>query len=124
MGEIKKYTCDCGYSVDFFSGAGMRALNGSLARNFFGEELERVEAEGTGIVSTFLDNALAKCPDCRELEGIARLTYRTADGNSHMFLKDICQTCGRKMKVYENEEYILCPKCGETMKNVIVGNWD
>lgn len=124
MGEIKNYTCDCGYSKDFFAGAGMRALNMPLAKQFFEDELRQLEDAGLNITSTFLDNALAKCPACRALESISRVSCETSDGVSHIFVKDVCQACGQKMQVLENEEDILCPKCGMRMKSMMVGNWD
>lgn len=124
MGEIKNYRCNCGYEVRFFAGAGMRAHNRRLAEQMF-PDVENLWKDAETIEQIFLDNVLVECKQCQTLQTTARLTYRTSGmRKSGCEIKDICETCGGKMFVHENEKNVKCPKCGNDMEYTRTGMWD
>lgn len=125
MGNVRHYQCGCGYGVDFFEGAGLRAYSMPLIRQLFAEELEERKLQEEEFKRIFWDNVLAECQQCRELKTVVRCTYQK-QGSEHKeaIVKDRCPECRSRMKILENTKEVLCPKCGTAMEGQKIGHWD
>lgn len=125
MGTIRHYECKCGYGMDFYEGAGLRACNKSVIQQFFSEELEERKLQEKDFKRIFWDRVLAECPQCRELKTAMRCTYQKQGAEQReSIVKDMCPECRSRMRILENTEEVLCPKCGETMEGQKTGHWD
>lgn len=126
MGEIRKYTCSCGYEKELFTGAGLQGINiNTISRYISAEALKLfLKKKERGEVSLFLlENALVLCPECLELSAVPYFHYELTDGQQQIFLPS-CPLCARTDLQIQNPEHIRCPKCSNTMEYRTVGNWD
>lgn len=126
MGEIRKYTCSCGYEKELFTGAGLNGINCNMIARYLPEEAFRIfmERKNSGEVYTFLlENALICCAECRELAAVPYFHYELENGKKLEYLT-ACPSCGRAKVYQEGPERVICPKCGGKMKYQVVGNWD
>lgn len=125
MGEIRNYSCSCGYQKKIFAGSGLNGCNLNAIKRFFPEEAEQfeVERQANRVQSYLLGNAVVECPDCKKLETVPCFSYQTAEGTM-TFIKEACPDCGKRMNRVEEEESATCPECGLRMTYTKVGEWD
>ena len=125
MGEIRNYTCKCGYTKDIFRGVGFMAHSLTGLDNLFPEEVKliRQEQEKGNEIYFFSDNIVTVCPKCKELRNVARLKYQLSDGVKRETFIENCDSCGEKT-IAVMSEAISCPRCGKPMEHRYAGNWD
>lgn len=125
MGEIKKYMCKCGYSKDIFSGGGLLGCNTDYIGKFFPDEIKRFrkEQDAGQILSYFMENRLFLCPQCQDIMALPVFIYTRENGHTSRFM-GACAECGGYAEQIEDEENVKCPKCGQNLSYMKVGNWD
>lgn len=126
MGEIRKYTCSCGYGKDLFVGAGLQGVNSNaVARHFSADIVEAFqERRERGEVDAFLlENGIISCPDCRELSAVPYFHYQLHGGEEKAFLSP-CPGCGKSGMEVVDPDSVVCPECGQKMEFVPIGDWD
>lgn len=126
MGEIRKYTCSCGYEKDLFVGAGLQGVNINAVGNYFSEDAVnrfRELRECGEVRSYLLENAVISCTDCQELATVPYFHYELADGEEKVFLSS-CPACEKLTDGIINPDSVICPKCGREMEFVPIGDWD
>lgn len=119
MGEIRKYECRCGYEDEVMIGCGFNAVNKQMAKALFPSELSGYAAEN---ISTFIENSLGLCENCKRLKPIISLKVNTNNGNDQYYKK--CDKCNNVLSVIEDIDSVICPKCGELMTYASTGLWD
>ena len=125
MGEIRDYSCSCGYEKRIFAGAGLNGCNLNVIKRFFSKEAEQFEAERQAkrVQSYLLKNAIVECPHCKKIESVPCFSYQTGEGTI-TFIKEECPDCGGKVNRLKDEENVACPECGLQMTYNQSGNWD
>lgn len=126
MGEIRTYTCSCGYHSEVFIGSGLQSCNISAIKKHFSSETlsEFLSERDLGNIESFLmENVLATCTDCMSLFTVCGFMYKTKDHTCHTFINS-CPTCGRKPLIIQNPSLVPCPKCSQIMQFLPVGDWD
>lgn len=125
MGDIRNYSCNCGYEERLYVGGGMNAINMRSILQMFPQEGEQLEAQKKiGQVGSYLmDHAVGTCKTCRRLYTVSRLSYEMQDGKVFCFIKP-CPTCDSEVEVQEDIENLVCPKCGKVMSYLPAGRWD
>lgn len=125
MGDIRRYSCDCGYTTELFFGAGMGAFNMRGVKALFPREagyIEEMSVAGKK-VSFCTYNEIAHCPRCKSIFSVSGLTYNCeGDGETKVF-QSKCETCGGDIDIIQETE-LSCPKCGRKMEGSVVGHWD
>lgn len=125
MGEIRNYSCSCGYQKKIFAGAGLNGCNLNAIKRFFPEESERFEKERQAkrVQSYLLRNAIIKCPNCKKIETVPCFEYQTTEGTI-TFMNEKCPDCGACVDRVEDDENVTCPECGLKMNYNKTGEWD
>lgn len=125
MGEIRDYSCSCGYQKRIFVGAGLNGCNLNAMKHVFPHESEIFEQERqAGKVWTYLlSNTIVICLHCKKLESVPCFTFQT-DSEIHSFYKKECSECGGPVIRIEDEEFVPCPECGLKMMYSKSGRWD
>ena len=125
MGEIRDYSCSCGYQKRIFAGGGMNGCNLNTIKHFFPEEavaFEQEKAEGR-VRSYLLSNTIVICSHCKKIEYVPCFSYRT-ESEEFSFYKKECPECSGMVKRIEDEENVPCPECGLRMIYTKNGSWD
>ena len=125
MGEIRKYSCTCGYEEELCVGSGMNAINFAFVEQLFPEEYEELakKKEAGENISFQLSNIIGNCQICKKLHAIAALRYTLPDGKVTTVRKK-CPICDVDVAVQTDEDHIRCPKCGQMMTWQHAGLWD
>lgn len=125
MGDIRKYTCMCGYEKEVFAGGGLAGCNIPHIANFFPEGAKALQKEREeGRIKRYLmENEISYCNQCREIQALPVFSYTRKDGYTCRFESN-CPVCGCSVSRAEDEENLACPKCGKKMEYSITGDWD
>lgn len=126
MGDIRKYSCECGYEEEVYVGAGFSGVNLTVIERIFPEAIKDfIPDREKGIIKCYLlDNAVFECLSCKRIFTGARFSYEFTDGKKVVHYKKDCEICGHEGKLIFDENHIQCPKCGKVMKYQEVGLWD
>ncbi|MCI7595782.1 MAG: hypothetical protein MSS92_06150 [Lachnospiraceae bacterium] len=140
MGEIRKYSCICGYSQELFEGSGILSSSSAVIERLFPEaykEFQTLQKSGQlrhwGIVQR-----PSLCPACRELCTMPVLLLETTAEGKKEYPKGLCPKCNEALIPPEYDApkedqtepavfprtSILCPKCHRPMKLQCIGHWD
>ncbi len=125
MGEIRKYTCTCGYETDLRAGGGLAGCNIGMIANFFPKETEAlVKERNEGRVKRYvMENEISYCNNCQEMMALPAFSYTRKDGYTCHF-GSRCPLCAGELTQVEDEESPACPKCGKKMRYFVLGDWD
>lgn len=125
MGQIKQYSCKCGYEKRVFAGGGLFGCNVKHIAKFLPEEVVQFqkEREEGRVKSYIMENELFSCSTCQEIMELPVFSYKRKDGYTCRFQKN-CPDCGGAVSVQEDEENPACPKCGLRMRYEVLGDWD
>ena len=125
MGEIRDYSCSCGYQKRIFAGAGLNVCNLNAIKHFFPQEAVSFEQERQAgrVQSYLLSNTVVTCSHCKKIESVPFFTYQT-ESEMHAFYKKECLECGGTVIRIEDEESVPCPECGLQMIYSKNGSWD
>lgn len=126
MGEIRKYTCSCGYQKDLFVGAGLQGINISAIERFFSEDIVQPFKEQRSrdeVQSYLLENAIISCSGCKELFTVPFFHYELTDGEQKCYITP-CPVCQKPGDVITSANKVPCPKCGCQMEFEATGHWD
>lgn len=124
MGQIRKYSCQCGYEKQAFTGAGMHGCNLRMIQRFFPEEADMLIREKERVKMYMLQNVLAECETCQKLFDVPQLLYQKEGEAQKACIMDVCPECEKPMTVREDIENVKCPLCGKKMIYEIAGDWD
>lgn len=125
MGEIKKYSCKCGYTEEIHVGMGLFSLNTKRMEKIFKADYEKaLQKQTNGQASRiYMKNAIVECKKCKKIFNLPELVVRNLDDTYEYYLNTVCSTCGEV--VYKcDEEEVACPVCGIEMDVEVIGNWD
>ncbi len=120
MGEIRKYSCSCGYEEEVMAGAGYNAINREIIKCIFPREYEKHANDETDL---FLENTLGICDNCKKLKAVATLIVRRGDNEVARYYKK-CGDCDSVVTLPATVEKVECPKCGKPMAYTTTGHWD
>lgn len=126
MGEVRKYTCSCGYSKELPIGAGMMGVNVSSIKNNFPETAleEFLKEKEAGHITDYLNqNQLGICENCQSLIVASHLAYTKQDGSKKHIING-CPECGNQFTLVNNPDDVSCPKCGKPLTYELTGHWD
>lgn len=126
MGEIRQYSCKCGYETDELNyGSGMMGCNTRLAEKVFPQEWQLfLEKKEKGVAEGFLlENAIVFCDKCKTYQSVISLIITYTDGTSQRIIKEKCPLCLSDSLSYVGED-LTCPKCNRKMDFSVCGNWD
>lgn len=126
MGEIRSYSCSCGYNQEIFLGGGLQSCSIPAIKKHFAPDTisEFIAQQDSGNVESYImENILAECPDCTSLFTVPGFTYKTNDNISHSFINS-CPKCRKMPVIVEDTSQVVCPKCGQIMQFISTGNWD
>lgn len=124
MGTKYRLKCKCGYEKEVYPGAGLAAFNKSIIKRIFeAEELREFnKADIKGDVKSFyLQNGVAFCKGCKEIETVAILQYELVDGKT-VELVHKCNKCAGGVELLGKVKQ--CPKCGKALVTEELGHWD
>lgn len=126
MGEVRKYSCSCGYSEELPIGVGMMGMNVMMIRQTFPEDslAEFLREKENENIETYVNkNQLGLCTHCQSLIVVPHLQYTLKDGTEKHLIRT-CPNCGKEFSLINNPDDVPCPKCGKTMTSEDVGLWD
>lgn len=125
MGEIRDYSCSCGYQKRIFAGAGLNGCDVNAIKLFFSRESVLFEQKrlAGGVKSYRLANTIVSCSHCKKIDSVPCFSYQT-DSEIHSFYKKECSECGGPVIRIEDEEFVPCPECGLKMMYSKSGRWD
>lgn len=124
MGEIRKYSCECGYEQDAFVGAGLNGRNAYMISRFFPDEAEQLLSKKELLQMYLLKNALAECENCKKLVILPQFVYQKKGSEEIQSLIKECPDCKEAVLVHEDIENVQCPKCRRRLEYRVTGNWD
>lgn len=126
MGEIRKYTCECGYETELPVGVGMMGMNMQAIQRVYPEDMLTdflKEKEKENIESYVNKNQLGICTHCNTLVIAPNLTYTLKDGTEKQLI-GTCPECGKEFSPVSDMDDVHCPKCGKKMASETAGRWD
>lgn len=125
MGEIRRYICSCGYEKDLHTGGGLSGCNVRRIAQHFPKETEAFlkEREEGRVKRYIMENEISYCENCQEIYAVPAFSYTRKDGYTCHF-PGSCPVCGGAVLQAEDEEHIVCPKCGKRMQYMFAGDWD
>ena len=125
MGEIRVYSCKCGYQKKIFAGAGLNGCNRNAIKQIFPEEAIGFEQkrQAGAVLSYRLANTIVACASCKKLESVSCFSYQMQSGEMFFYKKE-CSECGKTVQRIKDEECVPCPECGLQMTYTQNGNWD
>lgn len=130
MGRIYKASCPhCTYQKEFMVGGGLNSCNlDRCARILSSEEQKHIrELKEQNRVEHFdIENHIAECRSCGELNSQIIITIEDKQGNVHTF-GNRCKKCNQEASIYPNTIHyqILCPECKtDFLEFIETGLWD
>ncbi len=144
MGDVRRYSCRCGYEAKLWIGCGFMSNHLDTIKRCIPEEgfAPFYKAYSAGEVSDFfLETVIARCNSCKEIVPADVLSYTLKSGiNGSPEAEDrdnagkmpagearyicACPVCGGEVNEEKDIERIRCPKCGGKMYYQEIGNWD
>lgn len=125
MGEIRAYTCKCGYQKELFTGGGLGGCNIEHIAKFFPEAVKAFlkEREEGRVKWYIMENEISYCDQCREVQALPAFSYTRKDGYTCHF-ESSCPVCAGTVTRADDEENLTCPRCGKKMTYEVTGDWD
>ncbi len=135
MGDMRGYSCKCGYEEELWIGCGFMAKDPDTVKRCIPEDgySPFYEAYSEGKVPDFLlSMAIARCGSCKRIVSVNALSYTLPPEISNSpeaapreaRYIGACPRCGGEVNEEKDIERIRCPKCGGKMFYRIIGKWD
>ncbi len=125
MGDIKRYKSACGYECRIQEGAGLRAIDPETAYRFFPDRADLIsEGLASGqIRGTVVYTRPGVCDACKKIVPVSLLHIEYAGGGNET-VTGACPGCAGAVRIFEEDEPVICPICGKEMEAQIAGFWD
>ncbi len=125
MGDLKRFSCTCGYSEELAIGVGIKAIRDEYIQEAFPDRVDEIKSgrEAGTIQSAIVAKRLGVCLSCRKLVTVTCLEIAYSDGHQEI-VKQGCPDCKSAVTTMDPDSPIECPSCGSIMTVEDIGNWD
>ncbi len=148
MGDVRRYSCRCGYEAELRIGCGFMSNILDTIKRCIPEDgfAPFYKAYSAGEVSNCLmETVIARCGSCKQIVPVNALSYTLRSEINHSPETEAsdtiiengetpsprearyicaCPVCGGEVDEEKDIERIRCPKCGGKMHYQEIGVWD